>query len=335
MTTILISLEDHFLSPAVQAWQANESKNGAESDVGIFPVNVFSDEVLRKFQSLGNERLEDMERAGIHLQIVSHGPTRRIPPAEICRQANDELAAAVSRSGGRLRGFAMLPMEEPSAAAAELSRCVEKLGFVGALINNLSDGGFYDDKRYWAVFDKAQQLDVPIYMHPAYPSGAMLDRYCGNFPDGAANAMSAWGWGWHSETALHILRLFASGLFDQYPRLKIIIGHDGEMLPFQLDRIFPISTTWGPRTRSLKAVWDESIWITTSGMFSLTPFKCLLNVSRKDHILFSVDYPFAKCEHGVEFMSEVKRKGILTAEEFEMVAYKNAARLLKIKELEM
>jgi predicted TIM-barrel fold metal-dependent hydrolase len=287
--------------------------------------------VQRKFKSLGEERLTDMKNAGVSLQVVSHGPTRRNPPAAVCQQANDELAKAVSQSGGRLIGFAMLPMEEPIAAAAELTRCVEELSFVGALINNLSDGGFYDDNRYWPVFDKAQELEVTIYIHPAYPSEAMLERYSGNFPQSVANALSAWGWGWHSETAVHILRLFASGLFDRYPRLKIIIGHDGEMLPFQFDRILPISTTWGYRTRSLKVVWDENIWVTTSGMFSVTPFECLLKVSQKYRILFSVDYPFTKCKQGVEFMSEVKSKGLLTAEEFDMVAYQNAAKLLKIK----
>ncbi|KAL7904133.1 putative 2-amino-3-carboxymuconate-6-semialdehyde decarboxylase [Trichoderma velutinum] len=312
--TILVSLEDHFLSPTVQAWQANQSTHRPGPRVGIFSLDL-----QRKFKSLGEERLADMKKAGVNLQVVCHGPTRRNPPAAIC---------CVSKRERRLKGFAMLPMEELVAAALELNRCVKELSFVGALINNLSDGGYYDDKRYWPVFDKAQELDVPIYIHPAYPSEAMLERYNGNFPLGVANALSAWGWGWHSETALHILRLFASGLFDQYPRLKIIIGHDGEMLPFQFDRILPISTTWGA-TRSLKGVWDENIWVTTSGMFSIIPFACLFKVSQKDRILFSVDYPFAKCEQGVEFMNEVKRKGLLTTEEFDMVAYKNASKLLK------
>jgi hypothetical protein len=154
-------------------------------------------------------------------------------------------------------------MLEPAEAPVELERCIKQLGFVGALVNNHTNGTFYDDEKCWPVFEKAVELDVPIYIHPSFPSQTMADHYKGNYSDQVAFMLSIASWGWHSECGLHILRLFAAGLFDKYPKLKIIIGHDGEMLPFMLDRTLPLSTFWGERQRDLRTVWEQSIWVTT------------------------------------------------------------------------
>ena len=142
------------------------------------------------------------------VQVISHGPGNISPP--VCSTANDDLAFAISQNLTRLAGFAMLPMSEPAAAAKELERCVKQLSFVGALVENHLDGQFYDDERFWVVFEKAQELDVPIYIHPSFASDSMLEHYKGNYSDSVALALSAYGWGWHTETGLHILRSFAS-----------------------------------------------------------------------------------------------------------------------------
>lgn len=154
--------------------------------------------------------------------------------------------------------------------------------------------------------------------------------YKGNYDQGVADALSAYGWGWHVSTGLHILKLFASGLFDRYPKIKIVIGHMGELLPFQLGRIFPQSARWGTFQRSLKEVWDENIWITTSGMFSLAPLACLLRTTKIERILFSVDYPFSENETGRKFIEEIKQSGLVKEEELEMIAHRNAEILLKL-----
>lgn len=318
-----ISLEDHFTSETVTAWAQKTQAEPADDG--------FSEEVRRKLVSVGEERLQDLDIAGIGFQILSHGPTRNCPPLEVCKNVNDEIAKAVEQSNNRLGGFAILPMAEPASAVAELSRCVTQLEFFGALINNRVDGEFLDNEKYWPVFESAQELDVPIYLHPNFATLEDLTSFAGNYTEGVCQSLAGWGWGWHSDTGLHVLRLFASGLFDRYPRLKIIIGHDGEMLPFQLDRILPMSRGWGLRQRGLKVVWNENIWVTTSGMFSIAPFECLRRCSPMSHILFSVDYPFAKNTQGVNFMHELEEKGILNEQEFEMVAFKNAEMLLKIK----
>ncbi|KAF1346934.1 2-amino-3-carboxymuconate-6-semialdehyde decarboxylase [Delphinella strobiligena] len=303
MTPPLVTLEEHYVSDYVRSMSKDSYKS-------------FPPAILEKLESLGEQRLKDMDAGGVNLQITSHGPL----DADInaCRHANDELATACNQSKGRLGGFAMLPMVDPTAAADELSRCVKEHSFVGALINNHLKGDFYDDSKFWPVFARAEELDVPIYIHPTFAADEWMPHYKGNFPDKAAFSMSIAGWGWHSETALHVLKLWASGLFDKHPKLKIIIGHMGEMLPFQLDRIFPMSAMWAEHQRDLKTVWNENFWITTSGMFSLAPMSCLLKMCKIDRILYSVDYPFSTNEKGLAYD--------LTA-----ICSGNAEKLLRIK----
>jgi predicted TIM-barrel fold metal-dependent hydrolase len=262
-------------------------------------------------------------------QVLSHTPLD-LPPAA-CSEANDELALAVSKTPGRLDGFAMLAMEDPRAAAEELFRCVTKLGFVGALINNHLNGQFYDDEQFRPVFEKAQELDVAIYIHPMFASESMLETYKGNYDDQVANALCTFGWGWHVETGHHIIRLFASGFFDRFPKIKIIIGHMGELLPLQLDRIVGISRLWGEKNRGLTEVWRSNIWTTTSGMFSLAPLACLLQTTTIDHVMYSVDYPFSSNEKGKTFIEEIQKSGLMSAEDLEKFAFRNAETLLRVK----
>lgn len=315
----LITLEEHYASSRV-----SEASIEARDHYSKFPPHVLS-----KLEELGEERIQDMDNGNVSLQIISHGPGDISPP--VCSAANDELAAAISKNPTRLAGFAMLPMSEPAAAAKELERSVKTLGFVGALVDNHLNGTFYDDERFWTVFQKAEELDVPIYIHPSFASDSMMDHYKGNYDDMIGMALSAFGWGWHVETGLHILKLFASGLFDRFPKLKIIIGHMGELLPFQLDRIFSQTPRWGKKERGFPEVWKENIWVTTSGMFSLTPLACLLKTTSIEHVLYSVDYPFSTNEKGLDFFKEIEKSGLIAGKNLELFAYKNAENLLRVK----
>jgi len=312
----LITLEEHYISSA--------SKELPHDAFAQFPSAI-----ITKLESLDEKRIRDMDAGDVSLQVISHGPLDASP--SLCTKANDELALAISKNPNRLAGFALLPMGEPTAAASELARCVNNHGFVGTLIDNHLDGKFYDDEHFWPVFEKAQELDVPVYIHPTFATEDMLKHYKGNYSDDVAGMLSAFGWGWHVDTGLHILRLYASGLFDRFPKLKIIIGHMGELLPFQLARIFPQSARWGNHERSLKEVWENNIWITTSGMFSLASLACLLETTSIEHVLYSVDYPFSTNERGKEFIGEIQKSGLLKDGELEMFAFKNAEKLLKVK----
>lgn len=314
----LITLEEHYISPKVHA-----ASQEVRDHFAPFPAQT-----MAKLQALGEGRIQDMDNGNVSIQVLSHGPGDLSPA--LCAEANDDLAAAIAQNPTRLAGFAMLPMSQPDEAAAELERTVTKLGFVGALVENHLNGTFYDAERFWVVFEKAQELDVPIYIHPTFASDSMLEWHKGNYSDSIATALSAFGWGWHSDTALHILRLYASGLFERFPNLKIVIGHMGELLPFQLDRVFGVTDRWAKKV-SFKHVWHNNIWVTTSGMFSLTPLDCLLKTTSIDRIMYSVDYPFSANEKGMQFFEEIEKSGLIAGDDLAKFAYLNAEKLLKVK----
>lgn len=249
MVPPLITLEEHFFSTAVldglgDSYQEQFKYVGGVQD---------------KLADLDQLRLSDMEKGKVSLQVISHACAVGSLNAPTCKEGNDQLAAACQKHPNRFAGFAALPMAEPEESAKELERTVKQLGFVGALIDNHVHGKYYDGAEYDCVWQKAVELDVPIYLHPTWPSENMMPQYTGNFTDGASRSIGASGWGWHTETGLHILRLFAAGVFDKFPALKIVIGHMGEMLPFQLQRICNLSVRWGDRKRKLDQVWRESI----------------------------------------------------------------------------
>ena len=310
----LITLEEHYVSSKVRESQK------------VDRYASFPPQLVAKLQSLGHERIQDMNNGNVSLQVISHGPGIR--PPSLCAAANDELASAISKNPGRMAGFAMLPMSDPVAAARELERCVRDLRFVGALVDNHVNGHFYDDERFWTVFEKAQELDIPMYIHPSF--AVDNEHYKGNYDDSIALALGAFGWGWHSETALSILKMFASGFFDRFPKAKIIIGHMGEMIPFQLERIITISDRWG-RNRGFREVWKNNIWITTSGMFALPPLACLLKTTSIDHVLYSVDYPFSANDTGLAFIEEAQDSGLIAKDDLEKIAFRNAEKLLGVK----
>ncbi len=322
-TRPLVTLEEHFVSEAAHTWDLDKDSN----------ITNFPPSITTKLSDLSHERLQNMDANSISLQVISHIPTQGSAPIEICRSANDELKSAMEWGKGRFAGFAMIPMSDPAAAANELERCVEKLGFVGTLVNNHEKGRFYDDPFFWPVFSKCQSLGVPIYLHPTAPGPGMA-KGSGNYPDIVAHGLDTYCWDWHSETGVHILRLFASGLFDEYPKLKVIIGHMGEMLPFMLDRIMRFAKKqWPERKQDLQTVWDQNVYITTAGMFSVPPMACLLRVSKIDHILYSVDYPFSSNEEGMDFMDELGKSGLCSKEELDKISFGNAEELLGVKAL--
>ena len=182
-----------------------------------------------------------MDDSDITVQVLSNtGPGPDLVPGDegiaIAREMNDYLAAAIARHPDRFAGFAVLPMQSPDACAPELVRSVRELGFVGALINGTTEGRFLDHPSYDGLLAAAVDLDVPIYIHPHLAPEPVRQAYYSDLQPGASRVLEAAGWGWHSETAIHVLRLVLSGALDRHPRLKLIIGHMGEMLPMMMAR---------------------------------------------------------------------------------------------------
>lgn len=317
----LVTLEEHFFTPSY-------FENAGHYVEQFKWIPGLQD----KLTDVGPLRLSEMDKGAVSLQVISHGPGLSIRPLAESQEANDHLAAAIKKeSGKRFAGFAVLPMGSPQDAAKELRRAVKELGFVGALVDNRVDTKYYDAKEFWPIFEAAQELDVPIYLHPTWPDEDLAERYKGNYSASAAFSMGSSGFGWHTDVGLHILKLFAAGLFDEYPKLKIIIGHMGECLPFMFERIGVLSKRWGNFQRDFKQVWDENLWITTSGVWSVNPMACLLRNTKIERVLYSVDYPFAKNEDGLKFMEELEKSGLVSKEDFEKIGYKNAEALLKVK----
>src|SRR5262249_13687248 len=194
--------------------------------------------------------------------------------------------------------FAALPTSDPKAAADELERTT-KLGFKGAMIHGLANGAFLDDKRFWPIFERAQSLDVPIYMHPSVPLPVVMDAY---YKDYAKDfpMVGRGGWGYAVEPATQAIRLVRSGLFDAYPRLKIVLGHLGETLPFLVWRVDQALARPGAKTLSFRQAFCEHFYITTSGNFSNPALLCCVMEMGIDRILFAVDWAFVTNKPAVD-----------------------------------
>jgi 2,3-dihydroxybenzoate decarboxylase len=271
-----------------------------------------------------------MDASGIDMQVISHAPSplQQLEPKEsvaLATAANDRLHDAVDRNPERFAGFAALPTRDPKAAADELERTVTRLGFKGAMIHGRTQDVFHDVQQFWPIYERAEQLDVPIYIHPGPPHPGMIAAYYADYlPD--FPGLSSAAWGYTIDTANQAVRMVLSGLFQAYPNLKIIIGHMGESLPFLVDRIDEALQRPGNKPVSFKDTFCKNFYITTSGHFSTPALLCALLEMGIDHILFSVDWPFVDNEQGMRWMATVP----LSDDDREKMFNRNARRLLKI-----
>ena len=314
----VVALEEHYFDPEVtKHFQAS----GPEAR---------SPELRSRLFDVGEQRLREMDEAGIDVQVLSHAaPATQRMDAEtaipVARKANDRLFEIAKGSNGRFEGFAALPTADPRAAADELERAVTRLGFKGAMIHGLANGHWLDDRRFWPIFERAQALDVPVYMHPALPHPAVAEVYYKDYLKEFPGLLTA-GWGFTVETATQAIRMVLSGMFEAYPRLKIILGHLGEGLPFSLWRIDMALGRQGNRATPFRDCFREHFWITTSGNFSTPALLCSVMEMGADRILFSVDYPFVLNPPGTSWMRDIP----LGPEDRAKICGGNAARLLRL-----
>jgi predicted TIM-barrel fold metal-dependent hydrolase len=246
----------------------------------------------------------------------------------IAREMNDHLAAAIAYHPSRFAGFAVLPMQNPDACVSELVRAVKDLRLVGALINGTTEGRFLDHPSYDGLLATAVELDVPLYLHPHLPPEAVRQAYYSDLPRLAGLMLQSTGWGWHSETAIHVLRMVLAGTLDRHPRLRLIIGHMGEMLPMMLARIDEIAVhDIEHLKRPISRIILDQVWITTSGVFSQPPFLAALSTFGIDRMMFSVDYPYSPNPKGRDFLDSIS----LAPADMAKFAHGNADALLKLK----
>jgi len=322
----IVTLEEHISFPEMTELIPKEA-------LGNFGGSPMMQKIAPKLADITNERLTSMDDTGITMQVLSvDGMGANLLSAEagpaFATRYNNLIAKKIGAHPDRFAAFAHLPMTAPLAAADELERAVEEHGFRGAMIRGLTNDQFLDHPKFAPIFERATKLGVPVYLHPGLPPKGVADAYYSHFSHrpGMLESIACYGWGWHSETAIHVLRLFVAGIFDKYPDLKLIIGHMGEMLPMMMvrsDRAFKPGAG-GANQRTLIDTFHQQLYITTSGFFTQPPLKLAIDTFGIDNIMFSVDYPFSTNEMGVDFLHSIE----LPDAQIEKIAHGNADKLL-------
>lgn len=327
----VVALEEHFTIPSAVSKISEEAKTRrgfVARTVGATGYNPLS-----LLPEIGEQRLKSMDDNGISVQVLSiSGPGAELMEGpvgiDIAKGVNDGLKEAIDRHPKRFAGFAHLPLRSPDASAKELVRCVKELGYCGAVVNGTINGKFLDDAEFQPILAACEDLDVPIYLHPHLPPRSVFEAYYAGLPASAGVAISTAGWGWHSETAIHVLRMVLAGTFDKHRKLKLIIGHMGEGLPLMLARLDDVAAVHTRHlSRTVSRTILEHVWLTTSGMFTTPPLLACLQTFGIDRVMFSVDYPYAHNEQGSEFLEKVE----LPPAERAKFCHGTADKLLKLK----
>jgi uncharacterized protein len=314
-----ITLEEHFAYPGFLEGPGRQLKERALRSGGAAAT------LLEQLCDLGEKRITEMDAAGIDVQVLSltSPGTEQLEEADgitVAREANEVLAAAVKRNPTRFAGLATLPTASPNKAAEELDRMVRQHGFKGAVINGHNQGRYLDDKFFWPILEHAESLRVPIYLHPTPPPKPVIEASYSGFSSMVSEMLAGPGWGWHIETAVHVIRLILGGVFDRYPGLQMVIGHLGESLPFMLQRLDVMPMTVTKLNRPISAYLRENIHYTFSGFNFLAPFLDLLLEVGVERIMFSADYPYASMTQARGFLNQIP---VSTADK-ERIAHSNA-----------
>ena len=252
-----------------------------------------------RIQDLGEGRLRDMDASGIARQLllltapgvqVFDAPTG----SALARETNDELAQHIARHPTRYSGLAAIAPQDPRGAAQELERAVKTLGLKGAVVNSHTQGEYLDAPKYWEIFEAAQSLDVPLYIHPNTPSPAMIQPFLTRGLEGAV-------YGFSVETGLHLMRIVVGGVFDRFPKLRLVVGDLGEGLPFWLFRLNFMHRSsvasqrypgMQPLQRKPSEYLKDNVWVTTSGMQWEPAIRYSQSVLGMDRVMYAMDYPY-------------------------------------------
>lgn len=284
-------------------------------------------------QQLGERRIKELDAAGIDMEIVSYtNPTQYLTgndAVNIAKAANDTLADLVKPYPARFRAFATLPWSEPQAAADELRRTVKEYRFVGTLISGRPQPGnvFLDDPMYYPVWEALTELDLPVYIHPNYTTEDACKSYYSNLGDQLDCVLSTYGYGWHFEAGLQVIRMILAGVFEKFPALKVISGHWGEMVPYYLPRL---DQMFSPAVTGLKEVFSyyykRNVYVTPSGLYDNDSLIYCISKLGIDHILFSADFPYIPMTGAHAFMANAP----ISDEDKEKFGSLNAEKLLHL-----
>ena len=317
-----IALEEHFVTAELAGYGASTST--------IAQPHVWA-EASRRLADLAEERLPAMDAAGVDVAVLSlNSPGIQAEPnaqVAVARAAevNDLLAGLIAAHPTRYSGFAALPLQDGEAAAKELERAVKQLGLRGALVNAHTQGRYLDDPSLRVVWEHAEGLGVPLYLHPA--NGFDTPHVLSGHPE-----LTGPMWSWGADTSTHALRLIFGGVFDDFPNAKLLLGHMGEGLPYALWRL---DSRWGFHNHhgiELKRgkpseYLRHNLYITTSGVCDAPPLLCALLALGADHILFGTDYPFEDMATATAFLAGAP----LSQADRAKISHLNAEKLLRLE----
>ena len=318
-----ITLEEHFATPRFFEGPGRDLKEQAEKF-----NNARALKLIPQLCDLGDKRIAEMNAAGIDMQIVSlTAPgVEQLDAAEaiaLAVETNDFVADAIKRHPARFGGFAALPTAVPEKAAQELDRRVRGQKFAGAIINGHNRGRYLDD----SILESAEQFGAPIYLHPTRPPKPVIDASFSGFSPLMTEIFSGPGWGWHIETAVHVIRLILGGVFDRFPKLQIVIGHLGEGLPGMFQRLDIMAPAVTKLKQPVTTYLRENIHYTFSGFFFPPTFLALLlELGGVDRMMFSVDHPYQSMAEGRAFLEQLP----VSAADKERIAHGNAEKLFKL-----
>ena len=334
-----IDLEHHFTTPLyMETLRSNERAPRVEEGKGLaywedawIPIGKTG--AGPKLADLGERRIEAMNEAGVDCAVLSLTapgvePLDPVTATRVARDANDRLAEYIEAYPDRLAGMATVSVKETGGAVKELERCVEELGFKGWHTHSNFGDSYLDEKRYWPLLAKAEELDVPVYLHPTAPMIPELRSF------GICLAGPTFGFG--TEVMYVFLRMIHRGVFDEFPDLKIILGHFGEAIPFLLDRVDTAyrqgycepNADIGPGSKELASYYvKKNLWVTSSGNYLPAAYYCTRDALGLDKIVLATDYPFEQMRQGIDFIKNLP----ISDEEKTQVCETNTVELLKLR----
>ena len=321
----VITLEEHFATPLFLDGPGQDLKKAALKFEGR------AMKLIEPLCDIGDKRLAAMDAAGIDFQMLSltSPGTEQLNAGDaiaLARDTNDAVADAVKKQPKRFGCFAALPTMMPDKAAAELEQRLRSSTFKGAVINGHVRGRYLDDKFFWPILECAEALNAPIHIHPTKPPQPVFDAYYAGFSPVVSDVFGSPGWGWHIETAVHVLRFILGGAFDRFPKLQLVIGHLGEGLMSLFPRLDNMTPAMTKLQRPISSYLRENVHYTVSGFNFPTTFLNLLLEVGVPRIMFSADHPYQSMTLARAFLEQLP----VSAADRERIAHGNAEKLFGV-----
>ena len=285
----LVAIEEHFLTQAVKdEWHKYSDKDDPTEKLHF-------GEIEKRLDDIGNLRLQLMDETGIDVQVLSlTSPSLHnleSNSVNLAIETNNYVAGIIKKNPDRFQGFAALPMFAPKEAAKELERSVKNLDLKGAMLCGRTRDKNLDHKDFWELFECAEMLGAPLFIHPQIPQKAVRDVYYSGFDELTDLAFSTFALGWHYEAGIQFVRLVLAKVFDRFPNLQIILGHWGEVILFYTERMASFDRVTKLDKRFIEYI-QQNLYVTPSGMFSQNYLQRSIEIIGTDRILFSSDYPY-------------------------------------------